>query len=79
MELQRFEVPGLAHYSYLLASNGKAVVIDPKRDIATYLDSAGEHNLIITHSPATTESPKASTTKWNLLTERLTASGISKL
>ena len=33
MKLQRFEVPGLAHYSYLLASDGKAVVIDPKRDV----------------------------------------------
>lgn len=49
MKLQRFEVPGLAHYSYLLASNGKAVVIDPKRDVAAYLDFADKHDLTITH------------------------------
>jgi hypothetical protein len=36
VKLQRFEVPGLAHYSYLLGSGAKAVVIDPKRDCDTY-------------------------------------------
>ena len=49
MKLERFEVQGLAHYSYLLGSNGKAVVIDPKRDVDAYLAFADEHELKITH------------------------------
>lgn len=49
MRLQRFEVPGLSHYSYILASGGKAVVVDPKRDVDTYLDFADAHDLKITH------------------------------
>lgn len=49
MKIQRFEVPGLAHYSYLLSSEGKAVVIDPKRDIDTYTDFAAQADLAITH------------------------------
>lgn len=49
MILERFEVPGLAHYSYLLASEGRALVIDPKRDIDAYMRYAFEKNLLITH------------------------------
>lgn len=49
MQFERFEVPGLAHYSYLLGSEGKAVVIDPKRDVDTYLKYAEAHGLSITH------------------------------
>lgn len=49
MILERFEAPGLAHYSYLLGSKGKAVVIDPKRDIDTYLDFARRHQLEIAY------------------------------
>lgn len=49
MILERFEVPGLAHYSYLLASQGQAVVIDPKRDFDTYTRYAEEKDLSITH------------------------------
>lgn len=49
MKLKQFEVPGLAHYSYLLASEGKAVVIDPKRNCDTYLDYASANGLEITH------------------------------
>lgn len=49
MKLHRFEVPGLAHYSYLIESEKQAVVVDPKRDIDSYLDYAAEHGLRITH------------------------------
>jgi hydroxyacylglutathione hydrolase len=49
MKLKRFEVPGLAHYSYLLASDGKAVVIDPKRDVDTYIKYAEANALDITY------------------------------
>lgn len=49
MILQRFEVPGLAHYSYLLGSGGKAVVIDPERNVDIYIDFAHQRQLTITH------------------------------
>lgn len=49
MKMQRFEVPGLAHYSYLLGSNGRAAVIDPKRDCDTYLKYADANGFQITH------------------------------
>jgi hydroxyacylglutathione hydrolase len=49
MRLQRFEVPGLAHYSYVISSQGKAVVIDPRRDIDVYTDFAQAQDLSITH------------------------------
>jgi hydroxyacylglutathione hydrolase len=49
MKLQRFEVSGLSHYSYVLACGGQAVVVDPKRDVDTYLDCASANGLRITH------------------------------
>lgn len=49
MILERFEVPGLAHYSYMVASRGHAAVIDPKRDIDTYLAYAAQRDWTITH------------------------------
>jgi hydroxyacylglutathione hydrolase len=47
MRLDRFEVPGLAHYSYVLSSGGRAAVIDPRRDIDAYLDYAAANELEI--------------------------------
>ncbi|HEV2274502.1 MAG TPA: MBL fold metallo-hydrolase [Acidobacteriaceae bacterium] len=49
MIFERFEVPGLAHYSYLLGSESQAVVVDPKRDIDSYLRFAEHKGLTITH------------------------------
>jgi hydroxyacylglutathione hydrolase len=49
MRFQRFEVPGLAHYSYILGAAGKAVVVDPKRDIDAYLDYAAANDLKISY------------------------------
>ena len=49
MKLQRFEVPGLAHYSYLIACGGQGVIVDPKRDVDTYLEAAQTGGLRITH------------------------------
>lgn len=37
MQIERFFVPGLAHASYLVASDGEAVVVDPERNVAGYL------------------------------------------
>lgn len=49
MKIERFEVPGLAQYSYIVSSGGRAAVIDPIRDIETYLQYAAAHALKITH------------------------------
>ena len=49
MKIERFEVPGLAQYAYILSSGGKAVVIDPIRDIEPYLEYARANALTITH------------------------------
>lgn len=45
----RFEVPGLAQFSYMIEDDGEAVVIDPMRDITPYLDAAASKGLKITH------------------------------
>src|SRR6185503_1672366 len=37
---QRFFVEGLAHASYLIGDGGEAAVIDPKRDVDDYLETA---------------------------------------
>jgi hydroxyacylglutathione hydrolase len=49
MKIHRVEVPGLVHYSYVLSSRGQAIVLDPKRDVDTYLDYAHANNLQISH------------------------------
>jgi hydroxyacylglutathione hydrolase len=49
MNIERFEVPGLAQYSYVVSDAGHAVVIDPIRDIDRYLDYADAQALRITH------------------------------
>ena len=40
MKLERFEAPGLAHYSYVVGSKGCAMVVDPRRDIDAYIEYA---------------------------------------
>src|SRR3974377_1075807 len=40
---------GLAHASYMLGSQGEAVVVDPQRDVEIYLQAAAEHDLKIRH------------------------------
>lgn len=49
MELKTFYAPGVSHFSYMLLSDGKAVVIDPQRDIETYLETAADWQAPITH------------------------------
>jgi hydroxyacylglutathione hydrolase len=49
MFFQRIEVAGLAHYSYIIGSEGQCAVIDPKRDIDTYFEVTDYENLKITH------------------------------
>lgn len=40
MLLERYFVEGLAHASYLVADQGEAMVVDPKRDVDEYLAAA---------------------------------------
>lgn len=47
MKIERFEIPGLAQYSYIVSSQGKAAVIDPIRDVERYLTYAEEQGLTI--------------------------------
>lgn len=49
MKITRFEVPGLAQYSYVVSSSGKAAVIDPIRDIDRYLQFAAANDVTISH------------------------------
>src|ERR1051326_4613767 len=45
---KRIYVEGLAHASYLVGDGGECAVIDPKRDIADYLETAEREGLKIT-------------------------------
>ena len=47
MIFERFEVPGLSQYSYAVGVGGSVAIIDPKRDVDTYLDYARSRDLRI--------------------------------
>jgi len=49
MYFEQFYLGCLAHASYLLASEGEAVVVDPQRDVDIYLKAAEQHQLTIRH------------------------------
>jgi len=49
MYFEQFYLGCLAHASYLLASEGEAVVVDPQRDVDLYLRAAEEHSVKIRH------------------------------
>jgi hydroxyacylglutathione hydrolase len=49
MYFEQFYLGCLAHASYLLASEGEAVVVDPQRDVELYLKAAADHGLAIRH------------------------------
>lgn len=49
MYFEQFYLGCLAHASYLLASEGEAVVVDPQRDVDLYLRAAEEHGVKIRH------------------------------
>ncbi len=40
---------GVAHLSYVLGDDGRAAVIDPRRDVGVYLDAAQQEGARITH------------------------------
>jgi glyoxylase-like metal-dependent hydrolase (beta-lactamase superfamily II)/rhodanese-related sulfurtransferase len=47
MYFEQFYLGCLAHASYMLASEGEAVVVDPQRDVVLYLTAAAEHGVAI--------------------------------
>jgi hydroxyacylglutathione hydrolase len=49
MYFEQFYLGCLAHASYLLASEGEAVVVDPQRDVELYLKAAADHGVTIRH------------------------------
>jgi hydroxyacylglutathione hydrolase len=49
MYFEQFYLGCLAHASYLLASEGEAVVVDPQRDVELYLTAAVQHGVTIRH------------------------------
>src|SRR5271156_5161299 len=49
MYFEQFYLGCLAHASYLIASEGEAVVVDPQRDVELYLKAAADHGLAIRH------------------------------
>jgi glyoxylase-like metal-dependent hydrolase (beta-lactamase superfamily II) len=51
MLFERFEVPGLAHYSYAVGCEGAGVlaIVDPERDSGRYLAFARARGMRITH------------------------------
>jgi hydroxyacylglutathione hydrolase len=49
MYFEQFYLGCLAHASYMLASDGEAVVVDPQRDVELYLKAAADHGVTIRH------------------------------
>ena len=49
MFLERIVSEGLAHFSYLMGSEAKAFVVDPRRDCQVYVDLAKREGMRITH------------------------------
>jgi len=49
MILHQFEAKGLSHFSYAIGdkATGEIIIIDPERDINTYIHYAAEHRLKI--------------------------------
>jgi hydroxyacylglutathione hydrolase len=49
MHFEQFYLGCLAHASYMLASEGEAVVVDPQRDVEIYLQAAQANRVSIRH------------------------------
>lgn len=49
MYIQQFFVKGLAHSSYLIAGSQTCAIIDPRRDVQLYIDTAEGMGMKITH------------------------------
>lgn len=45
MEIRSFRTPGLGDQTYLLEHEGKAILVDPQRDVSRFLDEAAARDL----------------------------------
>ncbi|WP_240776722.1 MBL fold metallo-hydrolase [Nonomuraea basaltis] len=45
MDVMSFRTPGLGDQTYLLAHEGKGILVDPQRDIDRFLKAAAEHDV----------------------------------
>jgi hydroxyacylglutathione hydrolase len=49
MKIERFEIPGLAQYSYVISSEGKSIAIDAIRDTDRYTNYLQREGLTLSH------------------------------
>src|SRR5277367_3218818 len=49
MILERFQIPGLEQYSFVVGDSGSIAVVDPKRDENTYIEYAQGKGLQIAY------------------------------
>jgi len=49
MYFEQFYLGCLAHASYMLGSEGEAIVVDPQRDVEIYIEGAKQHEVTIRH------------------------------
>jgi hydroxyacylglutathione hydrolase len=49
MLVQQFFVKGIAHNSYLLGGTKTCAIVDPRRDVDVYLDTAESLGMKVTH------------------------------
>ena len=49
MYFKQFYLGCLAHASYMIGSNGEVAVVDPRRDVDSYIDEARSQGLVIKH------------------------------
>ncbi|MEX2496642.1 MAG: rhodanese-like domain-containing protein [Woeseia sp.] len=47
MFFERIKTPGIAHVAYVLADDGDAALVDPRRDVEQYLDVLNENGLTL--------------------------------
>ena len=56
MYFKQFYLGCLAHASYMIGSNGEAAVVDPRRDVDSYIDEAreqgGKQDRRMVHAPS---------------------------
>src|SRR6202158_4233076 len=49
MHFEQFYLGCLAHASYMMASEGEAIVVDPQRDVEIYLKAAEANQVSVRH------------------------------
>lgn len=68
MMLEQFYIACLSHASYLIGdqTSGRAIVVDPRRDIGDHLAAAVRHGVVIEGSSTPTFTPTSWPDTWKL-------------